>query len=144
MVRKLTNERRLDPAEWVPRGYAIVNVDPRGVGDSDGNILFWGTAEGRDGHDAIEEIAKLPWCSGKVGMAGNSWLAISQYFIAAERPPHLACIAPLEGLADLAREETYRGGIPCTTFSRWIADILSGSFSLACSTEVGARRSTEP
>jgi hypothetical protein len=28
-------------------------------------------------------------------VAGNSLLAISQWFITAERPPHLACIAPL-------------------------------------------------
>ena len=27
-----------DPAEWVGRGYAIVNIDTRGTFDSDGNI----------------------------------------------------------------------------------------------------------
>ncbi|KAF7672005.1 alpha beta-hydrolase [Alternaria burnsii] len=116
----------LDPAEWVPRGYAIVNVDPRGVNNSEGNIHFWGTQEGQDGHDAIEELAKLPWCSGKIAMAGNSWLAISQYFIAAEQPPHLTCIAPLEGLSDPVREETIRGGIANTAFSESIAAILPG------------------
>ncbi|CAN9420564.1 unnamed protein product [Alternaria alternata] len=116
----------LDPAEWVPRGYAIVNVDPRGVNNSEGNINFWGTQEGQDGHDAIEELAKLPWCSGKMAMAGNSWLAISQYFIAAEQPPHLTCIAPLEGLSDPVREETIRGGIPNTAFSESIAALLPG------------------
>ncbi|KAL1792352.1 hypothetical protein ACET3X_008859 [Alternaria dauci] len=116
----------LDPAEWVPRGYAIVNIDPRGVNNSEGNIYFWGTQEGRDGHDAIEELAKLPWCSGKIAMAGNSWLAISQYFIAAEQPLHLTCIAPLEGLSDPVREETVRGGIPNTGFSESIAAILPG------------------
>jgi predicted acyl esterase len=117
---------RLDPAEWVPRGYAIVNVDPRGVNNSEGNIHFWGTQEAQDGHDAIEELAKLPWCSGKMAVAGNSWLAISQYFIAAEQPPHLTCIAPLEGLSDPVREETIRGGIPNTAFSESIAALLPG------------------
>lgn len=29
-----------DPAEWVGRGYAVVNVDARGVYDSDGNIQY--------------------------------------------------------------------------------------------------------
>jgi hypothetical protein len=33
----------LDPAEWCPRGYAIVNIDPRGVFDSDGDIAAHGT-----------------------------------------------------------------------------------------------------
>lgn len=111
----------------MPRGYAIVNVDPRGVGDSEGDIRWWGTGEGRDGHDAVEELAKLHWCSGKIGLAGNSWLAISQYFIAAEQPPNLAAIAPLEGLSDPAREESFRGGIPWTTFTRSIAECLHGT-----------------
>ncbi|POS71821.1 hypothetical protein DHEL01_v209790 [Diaporthe helianthi] len=44
----------LDPAEWIPRGYAVVNVDSRGVGDSEGDMRMWGTGEGRDGHDAVE------------------------------------------------------------------------------------------
>jgi predicted acyl esterase len=29
-----------DPAEWTARGYAIVNVDARGVYDSEGNIRY--------------------------------------------------------------------------------------------------------
>ncbi|KAI4940683.1 hypothetical protein J4E86_010655 [Alternaria arbusti] len=116
----------LDPAEWVPRGYAIVMVDPRGVNNSSGNIHFWGSTEGRDGHDAIEELAKLPWCSGKLALSGNSWLAISQWFIAAEQPPHLVCIAPLEGLSDPLREQSLRGGIPNTGFNEWVATMLAG------------------
>ncbi|CAH0025289.1 unnamed protein product [Clonostachys rhizophaga] len=115
----------LDPAEWVPRGYAIVNVDARGSNHSEGNMRWFGSAEGRDGHDAIEEIAKLDWCNGKVGMAGNSWLAVAQYYIAAEKPAHLACIAPLEGFSDPAREMALRGGIPHTSFSKTIANTLT-------------------
>ncbi|VUC23379.1 unnamed protein product [Clonostachys rosea] len=105
-----------DPAEWCPRGYAIVNVDPRGVGDSDGDIYFNGTQEGRDGHDTVEWIAKQSWCNGAVGLVGNSWLAISQWLIAAEKPPHLKAIAPWEGLSDVYRELLCRGGIPNSSF----------------------------
>lgn len=67
-----------DPADWVPRGYAIVNIDARGAGDSEGNIVFWGQQEAEDVYDAIEWISKQSWCNGSVGMAGNSWLAIAQ------------------------------------------------------------------
>ncbi|GAB1216248.1 hypothetical protein ATERTT37_005457 [Aspergillus terreus] len=116
----------LDPAEWVPRGYAVVNIDPPGINDSEGDFYWWGTQDGRDGRDAIEEIAQLPWCTGRVSLAGNSWLAMSQWFIAAERPPHLTCIAPLEGASDVVREDLFRGGIWSLGFMSTIQSTLRG------------------
>jgi len=101
----------LDPGDWVPRGYAIVNIDNQGTGDSDGRMVIMGTQEAEDGYDSIEAIAKFPWCSGSVGLAGNSHLAIAQWFIAALRPPSLKAIAPFEGCGDLYREQFARGGI---------------------------------
>ena len=85
-------------------------------------MRWWSSGEGQDGHDAVEEISKLSWCSGKVAMAGNSWLAICQWFIAAEQPPHLVCIAPMEGVSDPLREHMYRGGIPNTRFTFPLAE----------------------
>ena len=103
-----------------------MNVDSRGSGDSEGDLCFWGTPEGQDGHDFIEQIAAQPWCSGRVALAGNSWLAIVQWFIAREQPPHLTCIAPMEGLSDVLRENVGRGGIDNPVFLRMIASILMG------------------
>jgi predicted acyl esterase len=100
-----------DPAFWVEKGYAFVNVDNRGSFDSEGSCAVLGSQEGEDGYDVIERIAKEPWCSGSVGMAGNSHLAQSQWFIAAQRPPSLKAIAPWEGCADMFRETFARGGI---------------------------------
>lgn len=100
-----------DPADWVARGYAIVNVDARGTGDSEGVMAVLGTQEAEDGYDTVEAVAALPWCTGAVGMAGNSHLAIAQWFVAALRPPHLKAIAPWEGCGDLYREQFGRGGI---------------------------------
>lgn len=100
-----------DPADWVPRGYAIVNIDIRGTGDSEGTMVVLGSQEAEDGYDTIEALAEMPWCNGKVGLAGNSHLAIAQWFIAALQPPHLTAIAPWEGCGDLYREQFARGGI---------------------------------
>lgn len=73
----------LDPGNrWVANGYAIVNVDARGAGNSDGVVPIMGTQEAEDGYDVIEKIAKMPWCNGNVALAGNSHLAIVQWFIA--------------------------------------------------------------
>lgn len=101
----------VDPARWCARDFAVVSVDARGSGHSDGYACLMGQQEAEDGYDSVEAIAKLPWCNGKVGLAGNSHLAIIQWFIAAQQPPSLAAIAPWEGLGDLYREQFVRGGI---------------------------------
>ena len=111
-----------DPAYWVPRGYAVVNPDVRGAYRSEGVILFFGSAYGRDGADIVEWAGTQSWSNGRVGLAGNSWLAISQWFVAAERPEHLAAIAPWEGLTDFAREDVLRGGVPRAEFMQYVAE----------------------
>lgn len=125
-VSGLQSWEACDPAHWCAQGYAVVQVDARGAFDSEGHITFQGPTEGLDGHDAIEEIAAMDWCSGKVGMAGNSWLALSQWRIAAEQPAHLAAIAPWEGLTDLYRDALVRGGIPYPPFVELIRDSSYG------------------
>jgi hypothetical protein len=116
-----------DPAFWCTQGYAVCNPDARGAFNSEGDIQFFGEQEGRDTHDFIEWAAAQPWSSGKVGMAGNSWLAVSQWFAAAEQPPHLAAIAPWEGFSDVYRDFIAPGGIPDPGFPRGIQAELHGS-----------------
>jgi predicted acyl esterase len=106
-----------DPAYWCKHGYAVINPDPRGVGNSMGDIAVFGTQEGRDCHDLIEWTAARDWSNGRVGMSGNSYLAISQWFAAAEKPPHLVALAPWEGYDDYYREGLCIGGTPEVGFN---------------------------
>ncbi|HLX35973.1 MAG TPA: CocE/NonD family hydrolase [Candidatus Limnocylindrales bacterium] len=109
-----------DPAFWCANGYAVCNPDARGVFDSEGDSLMTGRQDGEDCHDVIEWLGLQNWCNGKVGMSGNSYLAIAQWFAAAERPPHLAAIAPWEGWTDTYRDLLFRGGMPDLSFaSTW-------------------------
>ena len=101
-----------DPMYWCHQGYAIANVDPRGIGNSEGDQQQFSTQEGRDGYDFIEWAAKQYWCNGKIALFGNSGVAMCQWRIAAERPPHLTCIAPWEATGDQYRESIVEGGIP--------------------------------
>ncbi|MDJ0376421.1 CocE/NonD family hydrolase [Cryobacterium sp. PH31-L1] len=114
-----------DPAYWCAQGYAICNPDIRGVVDSDGNSVVWDRQEGRDCYDLIEWLAEQAWCSGKVGMSGTSYLAVAQWFTAAEQPPHLAAINPWEGVSDVYRDLVLRGGMPDTGFAGMLQN---GSF----------------
>lgn len=105
-----------DPAFWCANGYAICNPDARGAFHSEGDIYATGQQEGQDCADLIEWLAAQEWCNGKIGMSGNSYLAVAQWFAAAEQPPHLAAIAPWEGWSDTYRDLVVRGGMPDLSF----------------------------
>jgi uncharacterized protein len=106
-----------DPAFWCQQGYAICNPDIRGVVDSDGDSVLWDRQDGRDAYDIIEWLAQQEWCSGTVGMSGTSYLAATQWFTAAEQPPHLTAINPWEGVSDVYRDLVMRGGMPDIGFA---------------------------
>ncbi|SDT54414.1 hypothetical protein SAMN05444162_4882 [Paenibacillaceae bacterium GAS479] len=106
-----------DPAYWCNHGYAVCNPDPRGIAHSEGDIYMIGTQEARDCYDLIEWLAEQEWCNGKVATSGTSYLALSQWFIAAEQPPHLAAINPVEGFGDAYRDLIRRGGILDVNFA---------------------------
>jgi len=97
---------------YVERGYAYVNMDVRGCGRSGGTFRFLDRAEQLDLYDVVQWIAEQPWCAGTVGGLGQSYFCMSQWFMAAQQPPALACIAAHDGLNDPYRANVYSGGIP--------------------------------
>jgi putative CocE/NonD family hydrolase len=92
IVSGLEKFEGLDPAYRCAQGYAVCNPDIRGVVDSEGDSVLWDRQDGRDCYDLIEWLAEQEWCTGKVAMSGTSYLTVSQWFTAAEQPPHLAAI----------------------------------------------------
>lgn len=126
-VSKLAKFESPDPAYWCHHGYAVVNVDVRGAGHSEGNMHMFTHQDREDGYDFIEWLAQREWCNGKIGMSGNSGVAMHQWGIAAQQPPHLACIAPWECTTDLYRESLFEGGIPALSFNEFIAAQVTGN-----------------
>ncbi len=110
----------LDPAWWVPKGYAIINPDPRGTWYSQGRATYLSPQEAQDCCELIEWAGTRAWSNGKVGLSGVSYLASIQWFVAALSPPHLAAINPWEGWSDTYREVARHGGIPETCFWRYL------------------------
>ncbi len=74
-------------------GYVFALVDVRGRGNSGGAFEPF-AADGKDGHDVVEWLAKQPWCDGKVAMWGGSYAGFNQWSTLKENPPHLATIVP--------------------------------------------------
>ena len=83
-------------AQLAPRGYACVLANSRGRGGSEGEWDPY-VNEPRDGFDTQEWAGRQPWCTGKVGMFGQSYNAFTQIMSAPLANPHLACILPIEG-----------------------------------------------
>jgi len=115
-----------DPEFWCHQGYAVANYDQRGVNNSEGDIAMCSPVEGRDAYDLVEYLAGLEWCNGKVGFAGNSGLAVIQWKAASEKPPHLACIAPWEGVMDTYRQLLSTGGISECGFNPYLFGMMYG------------------
>lgn len=86
---------------FAARGYAVLHLDIRGTGSSEGSIMR--TLDGRerhDGHHAVEWMAVQPWCTGDVGIWGISYGGITSMAIAETAPPHLRAIVPIHAPSD--------------------------------------------
>ena len=105
---------------WVKAGYIAVMQDCRGTRASEGVMAPYNN-EGQDGYDTLEWIAQQPWCSGRVGMMGGSYVGAVQWQAAAESPPGLAAIAPQATWSSFYRNLYLGGSVRLSLIAGWIA-----------------------
>ncbi len=98
--------------DWVPYGYVVINIEERGTGKNMDVDLFrqFGAANAKDYCDAIEWAAEQSWSSGKVGLFGASYYAMTQYLAAQRKPKGLTAMIPIMGDYDSYRDYIYSGG----------------------------------
>jgi hypothetical protein len=97
---------------FAEHGYASVRLDVRGTGASEGaNTDEYTLQEQLDGYDAVEWIARQPWCDGQVAMFGSSYSGFTSLQVALHRPPHLKTIIPIYATDDRYADDChYVGG----------------------------------
>lgn len=102
-------------------GYAVIRIDLRGSGESEGLLTDEYTAqEQQDGLDALAFIAAQPWCNGRIGMLGKSWGGFNALQIAALRPPQLGAVIAVCASDDrYADDAHYMGGCLLTENLIW-------------------------
>ncbi len=93
-------------------GYVVLSQDCRARFQSEGdyyNPLF---QEVTDGYDTVEWAARQPWCNGRVGATGQSYLGATQYTLATNNPlpPHLQAMAPVSASSDFHQSWVYHTG----------------------------------
>jgi uncharacterized protein len=90
-------------------GWAMVIQDVRGRQDSEGIPSGFRT-DYRDGPDTLSWISSQDWSNGKVATLGPSAMGITQYFMAGENPPELACQGIMVASPNLHKHAIYQGG----------------------------------
>ncbi|MFG2435799.1 CocE/NonD family hydrolase [Streptomyces sp. NPDC048508] len=131
-----------DPVYWARHGYAVINVDTRGGGRSEGRGDLLSDQEADDISQVIAWASEQPWSTGRVGMLGVSYLALSQYKVAALNPPALKAICPWEGFTDAYRDFFTPGGVAENGFARvWL--FLTGR-AARLKTDMAAERRKHP
>ena len=111
--------------KWVRKmlkhGYVVVIVEQRGTGASEGlvNPIFRYWAD--DANEVLNWIAAQQWSNGKIGMFGQSSLAMAQYAAASTGNPHLKALFPVSAAFDMYNAVMYPGGILNSAFTKLFA-----------------------
>jgi uncharacterized protein len=85
------------------KGYTFVMVDLRGFGGSTGCLDWAGPGEQADVVNAVQWAASQPWSTGKVGMYGKSYDAMTGLIGVDKRPAGLAAVVAQEPVYDVYR-----------------------------------------
>ena len=99
----------LDAVSAASRGYAVAIQDVRGRYSSGGEFYTF-VNESNDGYDSVEWLASQPWCTGKVGMYGVSYVGATQWLAAKSKPPSLKGIAPGVTASNYQEGWAWQGG----------------------------------
>ena len=115
-------------AYFAGHGYAVLRVDQRGTGESDGLLHDeYLPQEQEDAVEVLRWIGEQPWCTGAAGMFGISWGGFNGLQVAARRPPELKAVISLCSTDDRYADDVhYRGGaVLALEMLSWGASMLS-------------------
>src|ERR1700750_677581 len=90
----------INGAHLMDRGYTWVQVDLRGFGGSTGCLDWGGPGEQADVKAAVEWAASQPWSTGRVGMYGKSYDALTGLVGVDHHPSGLDAVVSQEPVYD--------------------------------------------
>lgn len=106
-------------------GYAVVVQDTRGRYASEGAFVPF-VHERDDGFDTLEWLVAQPWCDGKIGMCGGSYVGLTQWQAAMSGHPALKAIVPNVTASNYHNGWAYQGGAFELGFNlSWAISVLS-------------------
>ncbi len=103
---------------FVKRGYAVVGQDTRGRFESEG-VFDALQSEAPDGYDTQQWIGKQPWCDGKIGTYGGSYVGFTQWIPAPLQSPYLVTMMPSITFTDFHVEVYQNGAFRLELWGLW-------------------------
>lgn len=113
-------KQKANAERYAAAGYVVVIQDCRGTRASEGVLAPYNN-EGQDGFDTIEWITRQPWCGGRVGMMGGSYVGAVQWQAAVENPPGLVTLAPQATWSSFYRNLYLGGAVRLSLIAGWLA-----------------------
>src|SRR3954469_1154110 len=100
------------------KGYAVMLLDDRGTGASQGKWDSWGARTQLDYQEALDWIQAQPWSNGSVAATGGSYMGITSFLIAEAdvarvkhgQPRAVKAIWADVPMSDAYRDVTFHGG----------------------------------
>jgi len=97
-------------------GYVTVTVDVRGTGQSQGEWEAFGEDEQADYGEVVDWVTQQPFCDGRIGVYGVSYLGITAILTAAQNHPAVKAAFPIVPIGDGYRDIVFTGGQVNMTF----------------------------
>ena len=97
---------------FASQGYALVSVDVRGSGASFGTWRYpWAEESIEDAREIVDWIVAQPWCNGKVGAWGISYLGTTAELLVALNHPAVLAVIPMFNHPDAYQDIAFPGGV---------------------------------
>lgn len=99
-----------DQSSLTSHGYAVVLVDDRGTGTSEGAWDSWGARTRADYPEILDWIVAQDWSDGRIGVTGGSYLGITSLFAAASGHEAVDGVFAVVPMGDAYRDIVFQGG----------------------------------
>ncbi|MDP6555308.1 MAG: CocE/NonD family hydrolase [Pirellulaceae bacterium] len=107
---------------YASQGYVMVIQDCRGRGESKG---LWDPFrfDADDGFDTQQWVGKQPWCNGKIGTAGGSYVGWTQWASAPKGSKYLKAMVPIVPFCNAYDNAYYGGAFQLALMMNWGAAV---------------------
>jgi uncharacterized protein len=127
-MKMVPSTPNFEPLDFVRYGYALVTVDVRGSGASEGHKMLTSAdmREVLDGKNIVDWVIAQPWSDGVVGSTGVSYIGNTSLYLLYNQHPAVKAIAPTYSLWDLYDDVSAPGGMYFHQFLQGYGDFCEG------------------